>query len=83
MCTELQLSSGGPHNLILVKQWMMIIPRSMGTIEGEIPDALLQGGANALIGMLWLKKAEQRENWMRYGPMRVLTDFGVRGDGSG
>lgn len=83
MCEDLHVSTGDAHNLLLVKKWMMVIPRSTGTIEGEITDAPLQGGANALIGMLWLKSHEQLENWKRYGPMRVLSEFGVRAPGPG
>lgn len=75
MCKQLSISAGSAHNLLLVKEWIMVIPRSTGIIQGEIVDAPLQGGANALIGMLWLKSYEQLENWKRYGPMRVLTDF--------
>ncbi|KAK5937782.1 hypothetical protein PMZ80_009911 [Knufia obscura] len=78
MCRELSISSGDAHNLLLVKEWMMVVPRSTGSIQGEIPDAPLQGGGNALIGMLWLKSYDQLENWKRYGPMNVLTDFGRR-----
>ena len=75
MCKQLSISNGDAHNLILVREWIMVIPRSTGTIQGEIADAPLQGGANALIGMIWLKSYEQLENWKRYGPMRVLTEF--------
>jgi len=83
MCKDLHLSTGDAHNILLVKEWMMVIPRSKGTIQGEIADAPLQGGANALVGMLWLKSHEQLENWKRYGPMRVLAEFGVGTAGSG
>ncbi len=78
MCKDLAICAGDAHNLLLVKEWMMVMPRSTGLIQGEIADAPLQSGANGMIGMLWLKSYEQLENWKRYGPMEALTDFGKR-----
>lgn len=62
-CNELAITSGRAHSLLLVKEWLMIIPRACATIQGPIAGAPIQGGANAMIGMLWLKSAEQFENW--------------------
>lgn len=76
MCKELDIENGTAHSMILVKEWLAVIPRSGATIAGEIEDNLLQGGANAMIGMLWMKTPEQFDNWQTYGPMKVLTEFG-------
>lgn len=56
------------------------MPRACATINGEIPDAPMQGGANAMIGMEWLKSVQQFENWKTYGPMKVLEAFGITPD---
>lgn len=80
MCGELQMLTGRAHGLLLTKEWIMVVPRRTANIAGEIDDAPLQGGANAMIGMLWLKSQEQLENWKRYGPMKALRDFGVAVD---
>ncbi|KAK5071665.1 bifunctional AP-4-A phosphorylase/ADP sulfurylase [Lithohypha guttulata] len=77
MCNKLAISNGTPQSLVLVKEWLIVLPRTCATIKGEIEGALMQGGANAMIGMLWLKTPEQFENWKKYGPMKVLTEFGV------
>lgn len=77
MCDQLAIINGKPHSLVLVKEYLMVIPRKCATINGEIEGALMQGGANAMIGMLWLKTPEQFENWKSYGPMKVLTAFGI------
>lgn len=34
-----------------------------------------------MIGMQFLKNDRQFENWMRFGPMRVLEAFGVVEEG--
>jgi ATP adenylyltransferase len=68
LCEQCSIHSGRGHNLLLVKEWMMVIPRSCATVHGEIADAPLQGGANAMIGMLWLKSEAQYRNWQEYGP---------------
>ncbi|KAH6638644.1 hypothetical protein BKA67DRAFT_697363 [Truncatella angustata] len=76
LCRELSISSGRAHSMLLVRDWLMVIPRACATIHGHIADAPMQGGANAMIGMLWLKSTEQFQNWQEYGPIRVLTEFG-------
>lgn len=66
--------------MLLTKSWIAVMPRSRATIQGEIPDAPMQGGANAMLGMEWLKSVQQFENWKSYGPMKVLESFGVTPD---
>lgn len=75
-CTELNISSGTAQSFILTHDWMLLMPRACATIQGEINDAPLQGGANAMIGMLWLKSENQLKNWKSYGPMKALESFG-------
>ncbi|KAF2722040.1 hypothetical protein K431DRAFT_284247 [Polychaeton citri CBS 116435] len=77
MCEELGISSGSAHNMLLVSEWMLVIPRSCANIQGHKPNAPIQGGANAMLGMEWLKSRDQLENWEQYGPMKALTEFGV------
>ena len=76
-CRELSIVSGTAQSVILVKEWLLVMPRSTATIQGEIENEPMQGGANAMIGMLWLKTEEQYKNWISYGPMKVLKEFGV------
>lgn len=77
VCADLGILNDIPHSVLLTKSWLVIIPRVCASISGKIPDALMQGGANAIIGMQWLKRAEQLENWRTYGPMNVLREFCV------
>jgi len=80
MCAEMHIASGRAHGMLLTKEWIMVVPRTTANIAGEIENAPLQGGANAMIGMLWLKSQAQLENWKQYGPMKALRDFGVAVD---
>lgn len=77
MCEELQITNGVAHSMLATTSWLMLAPRTCANIQGIVPDAAMQGGANAMIGMEWMKSAQQYENWKTYGPMQVLTDFGV------
>ncbi|RVX74339.1 hypothetical protein B0A52_01464 [Exophiala mesophila] len=61
-------------------EWKTAIDR---VVEGEEVDLPFTyrlfrlSGANAMLGMLWLKTPQQLENWKSYGPIKALTDFGV------
>lgn len=77
MCEQLKIVGGVAHSLLITTSWLMLVPRACANIKGLIPDAFMQGGANAMIGMEWMKTAQQYENWKTYGPMKVLADFGV------
>ncbi|ROW03760.1 hypothetical protein VMCG_05492 [Cytospora schulzeri] len=61
-----------PHNMILTKRWMIVIPRRRAGINKE-------AGANAM-GMLgYIATATQKEidNWVRLGPTETLKELGV------
>lgn len=77
MTTKLNIHNDVAHSVLLTKSWIAVMPRSCATINGELPDAPMQGGANAMLGMEWLKSVQQFENWKAYGPMKVLEAFGV------
>lgn len=61
-----------PHNFILTKRWMVVLPRQRGAINKE-------AGVNA-IGMLgYIVVATQNEidNWIALGPTDCLRELGV------
>lgn len=41
MCNDLNITNGRAHNLLLVREWMIIIPRSCANIKGDIEGALV------------------------------------------
>lgn len=77
MTNKLAIRNEIAHSMLLTKSWIVVMPRSCANIQGDIPDAPMQGGANAMLGMEWLKSVQQFENWKTYGPMKVLETFGV------
>lgn len=59
------------HNLLLVKEWMLVIPRSRGR------KGMLSGNAAAMAGMVWVTSDEEVRQWVEEGPMKLLCEFGV------
>jgi ATP adenylyltransferase len=55
-----------PHNVILVKDWVLVIPRRKTTITDLIPN-----GAG-MIGQPAVLQPEDLDRWMEEGPSRVL-----------
>ncbi|QDS70302.1 hypothetical protein FKW77_008160 [Venturia effusa] len=61
-----------PHDVILTKNWMVVIPRSRRNFE-ESSDV----NAAGMLGMIWLKHDEELTKWKELGPARVLRQLGV------
>lgn len=60
-----------PHNVVLVKEWMMLIPRRRAGVEGACANAA------GMMGMVWVMRDEQIEKWKALGPSKVLSELGV------
>lgn len=58
-----------PHNVIMTRRWMCVIPR----LRGGIPEI----GANSLgmLGLVWVKDNAEREAWAREGPKDFITSL--------
>ncbi|KAK3079460.1 hypothetical protein LTS18_004806 [Coniosporium uncinatum] len=61
-----------PHNVILTKQWFMVIPRRKADV-GVKPAV----NAAGMLGMVWCEEDEQLEQWKTHGPAKVLMEAGV------
>ena len=61
-----------PHNMILTKRWMVVIPRRRAAINKE-------GGINALgmIGLIGVATKGEMDNLLRLGLTEVLRNMGV------
>ena len=64
-----------PHNVVIVKGWMMVIPRR------KARSGLASANAVGMMGMVWLSCKEGLEAWEAQGPTRILQDFGVPSEG--
>lgn len=60
-----------PHNMVLVKEWMVMIPRRRGNFAGA--------GANAagMMGTPTMINKELFKIWTDLGPAKILSELGV------
>ena len=63
-----------PHNVVLVKEWLMVIPRRGGQVGGSAVNAA------AMLGMVWVKTDEELEEWTKMSIDESLAMFGVPAD---
>jgi ATP adenylyltransferase len=59
-----------PHNVALVKEWIIVIPRQSADVEG------ITANAPGMLGSVWLISDEQFEQWKQVGPRKVLAGLG-------
>jgi ATP adenylyltransferase/5',5'''-P-1,P-4-tetraphosphate phosphorylase II len=60
-----------PHNMVLVKEWMMVIPRRKALV-GETTVS-----AAGMLGLVWATTDEDVKTWKSLGPAKVLAEVGV------
>lgn len=70
----LQLGEDGhaPHNVVLTRDWILVVPRSKVGYKGAYSNA------SAIVGQVWLKSAQDLDLWMQVGPTEALTQAGVK-----
>lgn len=64
-------NAGSDYNLILVSEWMALIPRRR---KGWGP--FVANAAN-MVGSLWLKSEEQRDGLLEYPLLDMLAELGI------
>jgi ATP adenylyltransferase len=60
-----------PHNVALVREWIIVIPRRNAAFEG------ITANTPGMLGSVWLTSEEEMEHWKQVGPKRVLAGLGV------
>lgn len=60
-----------PHNMILTKQWMILIPRRSNDFHGVTANGM------GMLGMPLMGSEEVLEKWKSLGPSRCLRELGV------
>jgi ATP adenylyltransferase/5',5'''-P-1,P-4-tetraphosphate phosphorylase II len=63
-----------PHNVVLVKEWMVVIPRRCGNFQG------LSANSVGMMGMPTIITDQQFQQWVNVGPAKVLGELGVLND---
>ena len=64
-----------PHNVVLVRDWMLVIPRRKARVGG------VSANAAGMLGLVWVREEEELAEWRRRGACRVLRELGVAVDG--
>ncbi|KAI5781030.1 hypothetical protein DFH27DRAFT_656848 [Peziza echinospora] len=59
------------HNVIVVPEWIMVIPRRFPILDGAAANAV------GMVGMIWVKDEEERRVWVEGGVRRRLGYLGV------
>ncbi|KAL2834492.1 ATP adenylyltransferase-domain-containing protein [Aspergillus cavernicola] len=60
-----------PHNVALVKEWIVVIPRRNIEVEGVTANTA------GMMGSVWLTSEEEMDRWKQVGPKTVLAGLGV------
>ncbi|KAF5250902.1 hypothetical protein FANTH_3956 [Fusarium anthophilum] len=60
-----------PHNFLLTKRWMMVLPRRRAAVNKE-------AGANAIgmMGVIAVATQDEIDSWLRIGPATALAELG-------
>ncbi|MDI1485967.1 MAG: hypothetical protein OHK93_004156 [Ramalina farinacea] len=60
-----------PHNVVLVREWILVIPRRKGRVGG------VSANAAGMMGLVWVASEEELEEWSRRGGFRLLGELGI------
>lgn len=68
-----------PHNVIMTREWTVVIPRRTARVNG------LGVNAAGMMGLVWVTTEEEMEECKRSGAWRMLGEFGFKAgkDGQG
>lgn len=66
-----------PHNVIMTREWTIVIPRRAARVNG------LSANATGMMGMVWVSTMEEVEQWKREGPRRILGELGLKAEETG
>jgi len=61
------------HNLVMVREWMLLIPRSKARVGKCVT------GATGVVGMVWVGSEGEMEEWRGMGLLRALGEMGMVG----
>ena len=67
LLTGIETGQPKPYNFLMTRQWMMIIPRSMGRFEGISVNAL------GFAGLLLVKDHKRLGQLEKLGPSKLLN----------
>ncbi|KAJ3547135.1 hypothetical protein NM208_g1671 [Fusarium decemcellulare] len=65
------LGAAYPHNMILTKRWMVVIPRRRGTVNGVGTNSV------GMLGVLPVATQDEVDAWVQMGLINTLIELGV------
>jgi ATP adenylyltransferase len=65
-----------PHNVIMDRNWLVVIPRRAARWDGLCTNAA------GMLGMVWVRDEEHLKGWLARGPSAILAQLGVPADSS-
>jgi ATP adenylyltransferase len=60
-----------PHNVVMDRNWLVVIPRRAAGWDGADTNAA------GMLGMIWVHSEEKVKIWLEKGPANVLAQIGV------
>lgn len=63
-----------PHNVVMDRNWMVVVPRRSADWDG------ISTNAAGMLGMAWVSDEEKMRLWLERGPSNVLARLGVPAD---
>ncbi|KAH8807370.1 hypothetical protein F5884DRAFT_821113 [Xylogone sp. PMI_703] len=69
---DASLGAGCPHNMILTKRWMLVLPRRRGAIAKEA-----EVNSIGMLGVIAVATKEGINTWLRQGLTQTLRELGV------
>lgn len=66
-----------PHNVIMTREWTIVIPRRVAQVSG------LSANAAGMMGMVWVSTMEEVDQWKGEGPWRILGELGLKAERRG
>ncbi|KAI9721199.1 MAG: hypothetical protein M1812_002360 [Candelaria pacifica] len=63
-----------PHNVLMTREWTVVIPRTRGQSNG------LSANAAGMMGLVWVRTEGEIEKWKQDGPWRVLEALGLKSE---
>jgi ATP adenylyltransferase len=71
MRESLGVTSFAAYNLVMVKEWMIVIPRR------HAAQKTIRANGAGMMGFVWVQDIEERNGWTQLGMTKVLTHMGV------
>ena len=76
MRKSLSDSSFAGYNMVMVKEWIIVIPRRRAGWDN------IRANGAGMMGLVWVQDIEERNGWTRLGMTELLARIGIPLDGS-